>query len=328
MKCEQPNIRWFTLAIPLPLPMLHLYLCCTKQHLTVTENIVEATTTITDDYSNNNDSTDDNDKMLPTTTEDLAFVTDNSLLAEEGEELSNNGNGNNEFETNMSSVGNGGENAADIAINDDVDVDDNDAIAAVAIENNEDTEEVNDNLNESSSTSDGEDVDDDDADDDAQEFAANNNEGNEFEDIENVNENGEIINTNVKHSNYAVIRNKQREDASSSDDEDADDRAAVEMHPTFNDEWGTYNENIDNKENNDLSNDIDVYDVEPIDLSNDIAVNDAPNLPLNPDAEFIDVFGSKQLLRNMPKFEKLSLSEASDNNEHLSSSTFSGGDMK
>ncbi|XP_073826964.1 virus-induced RNA 1 [Musca autumnalis] len=257
------------------------------EHLNIVkENIVDTTTTKVSLQEAQDE--EEHTTMLPTNIEEMNFVVDNSIGEEHGgeeEELNNNGNGNNEFETNMSS------SAID---------------GGATIENNEDTEDVNDNLNESSSLNNAEE-----SSDKRNEFDSSDDEDDE----------------DVKHSNYvaAGIRNKPREDISSSDDEDEGN--ADDLHPTFYDEWGSApNGQIDvNKENNDLSNDIDVYDVEPVDLSNDIAVNDAPDLPLNPDAEFIDVFGGKQKLATMPKFEKLSLSQTPDDDgdaEHLSS--FSG----
>lgn len=241
--------------------------------------------------------------MLPTTDDlndaDVAaeFVTDNSLeqeeysaaVAEEQELNGANGNGNNEFETNMSE-------------DDNVE---NSQVAADINENNEpqtDEEEVNDNLNESSSGS----IDNTEhTTDNEQENNHNENaesDGDDDEDNEDALEadiDVEIVNLKKK---AAAIRQKEREDLSSSDDEEAN---APEMPAAFNDEWGSLNEPTN--EQNDLSNDIDVYDVVPIDLSNDIAVNDAADLPINPDAEFIDVYGVQHQANSMPKFEKLSL---------------------
>ncbi|XP_013099403.2 TNF receptor-associated factor family protein DDB_G0272098 [Stomoxys calcitrans] len=280
------------------------------EHSIRTENIVEATTSLQED--NNPTATPTTTTMLPTNAEEVDFVTENTLeaLADGAEnDENNNGNGNNEFETNMSSslsLSAGESNNVDDAIGSATDI-------AATIENNEDTEEVNDNLNESSNN-DGDDADADDG-DDAQAAP-------EFSDADS---DDAAVNTNVRLSNYAsVIRNKYREDVSSSDDE-TDETADVDsMPPSFNDEWGSYNEQQIgfNRENNDFNNDIDVYDVKPIDLSNDIAVNDSPNLPINPDAEFVDIFGAKQSFESMPKFEKLSLGQMPEDVEHLSS--FSG----
>ncbi|XP_065355607.1 TNF receptor-associated factor family protein DDB_G0272098 [Calliphora vicina] len=260
------------------------------------ENIVETTAATTIPTT-----TVDTTTMLPTT-EDInaAFVTDNSLEQQEysaAEELQGaNGNGNNEFETNMSEDNDNSNNDDNDDVVDNIDNVENPEVEHT-IENNEDTEEeVNDNLNESSSSNN---ADDDDSDKEQQ-----NNENDDDEDA-NADADVEIVNLKKKLNtrNYsAAIRNKEREDESSSDDEDA---IAPEMHPTFNDEWGSINEPTN--EQNDLSNDIDVYDVVPIDLSNDIAVNDAADLPLNPDAEFIDVYGVQHQSNSMPKFEKLSL---------------------
>lgn len=302
----------------------------------VTENIVETSTAKTFSENESDDESKDNDNNQQTTGEEVAIVADNRLGA--GEELKNNGNGNNEFETNMSPFSSSADDSDDIATATDT---------AATIENNEDTEEEIDNLNESSTndesdddaeevavTPEGSDVeaDADETDNDAEDVAATP-EGSDVEsdaeDVEDVN----VVVTNSNKKPYAAIRNKYREDVSSSDDEQDPSVAAAGMHPTFNDEWGSYSEEQKynrhhqqigfNKENNDLSNDIDVYDVEPIDLSNDIAVNDAPNLAINPDAEFVDIFGAKQSLASMPKFEKLSLSQTPDDDgEHLSS--FSG----
>uniref|UniRef100_A0A1I8NHU2 Uncharacterized protein n=1 Tax=Musca domestica TaxID=7370 RepID=A0A1I8NHU2_MUSDO len=258
------------------------------------ENIVEtpAATTVT---SLKEDIDSEETTMLPTNAEELNFVVDNSVDEVEAgaeEELNaneNNNDGNGNNEFETNMSSSSSMNGG-----------------GATIENNEDAEDVNDNLNESSALN------------NAEEFSDRRNEFDSSDDEDDE---------DVKHSNYdagasAAIRTKPREDiSSSSDDEDE----AADMHPTFYDEWGS----APNKENNDLSNDIDVYDVEPVDLSNDIAVNDAPDLPINPDAEFIDVFGGKQKLAAMPKFEKLSLSQptqdedgSEDDGEHLSS--FSG----
>ncbi|XP_075153076.1 virus-induced RNA 1 [Haematobia irritans] len=292
------------------------------EHSTATENIVEATTTTTTLTSLNEDN-NPTTTMLPTNAEgEIDFITENSLeQAENSDDIdNNNGNGNKEFETNMSSSS---------SLSESNNVDDFDAAIesatdlAAAIENNEDPEvedeeTVNDNLNESSNN---EDADVEDIDGDVE--SSNTSELSDNEDA--------AVNKPTKLA--ALHHNKYREDVSSSDDEGPDDVPA--MPSTFNDEWGSYNEEkIDiNRENNDLNNDIDVYDVEPFDLSNDIAVNDAPNLPLNPDAEFIDVYGAKQNFASMPKFEKLSLNQMTKSDyddddddeervEHLSS--FSG----
>ncbi|XP_037958043.1 serine/threonine-protein kinase rio2-like [Teleopsis dalmanni] len=117
-----------------------------------------------------------------------------------------------------------------------------------------------------------------------------------------------------KHSNY--VTKKEREDLSSSDD----DEEAIEMSAEFNSEWANLAEDLANAndKNNDLSNDIDEYAPVPVDLSNDIAVNDIAaaqvGYPLNPDAEFIDVNG---VLANhsMPKFEKLTIAITPTHNQ-------------
>ncbi|XP_034098249.1 uncharacterized protein LOC117563830 [Drosophila albomicans] len=104
-------------------------------------------------------------------------------------------------------------------------------------------------------------------------------------------------------------REREREELESSDDEESNHEAAIEMSDTFNDEWAS----LDIADpGNDLNNhiDIEVEKFVPVDLSNDIAVNDIaaanPDYPYNPDAELIDVEGAAAA-HVMPKFEKLSL---------------------
>lgn len=116
---------------------------------------------------------------------------------------------------------------------------------------------------------------------------------------------------------------KEREAFDSSDDEDAEATTPVVMSETFNDEWAEFDQDQDQEQDheldieadieNDLNNDIDIEEnFVPVDLSNDIAVNDVaaadPDFPQNPDAE---VFAAPALIKAMPMFEKLSLSEPS-----------------
>ncbi|XP_054744382.1 suppressor of Mek1 [Anastrepha obliqua] len=109
--------------------------------------------------------------------------------------------------------------------------------------------------------------------------------------------------------------NKNREDVSSSDDEQESE--TVEMNPEFDSEWADLKEDLAKKgdERNDFSNDIDAYDALPVDLSNDIAVNDlvagSLDFPINPDAEVISV-PEIQTGGGLPKFEKLKISEATN----------------
>ncbi|XP_017024541.1 retrotransposon Gag-like protein 5 isoform X1 [Drosophila kikkawai] len=122
-----------------------------------------------------------------------------------------------------------------------------------------------------------------------------------------------------------MMKEKEREEFDSSDDEDAETTTPVVMSETFNDEWAEFDQDqeqdqdhqldIEGDFENDLNNDIDIGIEEnfvPVDLSNDIAVNDVaaadPDFPHNPDAE---VFAPPTLIKAMPMFEKLSLSEPS-----------------
>ncbi|KAH8248649.1 hypothetical protein KR032_001808 [Drosophila birchii] len=120
-----------------------------------------------------------------------------------------------------------------------------------------------------------------------------------------------------------MMKEKEREEFDSSDDEDAEATTPVVMSETFNDEWSEFDQDheqdqeheldIEGDFENDLNNDIDIEEnFVPVDLSNDIAVNDLaaadPDFPHNPDAE---VFAPPTLIKAMPMFEKLSLSEPS-----------------
>ncbi|KAH8260831.1 hypothetical protein KR038_004966, partial [Drosophila bunnanda] len=121
----------------------------------------------------------------------------------------------------------------------------------------------------------------------------------------------------------AMMMVKDREEFDSSDDEDAEATTPVVMSETFNEEWSEFDQDQDHDHDdeqdieadfeNDLNNDIDIEEnFVPVDLSNDIAVNDLaaadPDFPHNPDAE---VFAPPALIKAMPMFEKLSLSEPS-----------------
>ncbi|KAH8419462.1 hypothetical protein KR222_005914, partial [Zaprionus bogoriensis] len=110
---------------------------------------------------------------------------------------------------------------------------------------------------------------------------------------------------------------REREELESSDDEEHQGAAPVQMSDAFNDEWADLEGDADAEAQpdpgNDLNNHIDIYEsFAPVDLSNDIAVNDVaaanPDYPYNPDAE---VFEVPQAAATMPKFEKLSLTPAS-----------------
>ncbi|KAH8281896.1 hypothetical protein KR054_003973, partial [Drosophila jambulina] len=114
-----------------------------------------------------------------------------------------------------------------------------------------------------------------------------------------------------------MMEEKDREELESSDDEDAEATTPVVMSETFNEEWAEFDQDhdqdIEGDIENDLNNDIDIEEnFVPVDLSNDIAVNDLaaadPDFPHNPDAE---VFAPPTLIKAMPMFEKLSLSEPS-----------------
>ena len=233
----------------------------------------------------------DSSIMLPTTDGvNAAFVADNSLEHERKEEdvLNANGKGNNEFESNMSE-----------------DIDDTDNVGNVdnveILDVEQAGEEVNDNLNEYSSAlalDNAADTDIDREQDYNEELldGGNNAENNE-DDIEVFNES-------------AKERERERENVYSSDEED-EEATTTEMHPTFNDEWGSLNEGVEDV----VSNAIDVEDDEkyigkPYDLSHDIDVNNVENLPINPDAVFIDGYNPYKPTSSMPRFEKLSLNNS------------------
>ncbi|KAH8391542.1 hypothetical protein KR200_009437, partial [Drosophila serrata] len=120
-----------------------------------------------------------------------------------------------------------------------------------------------------------------------------------------------------------MMKHKDREEFDSSDDEDAETTTPIVMSETFDEEWAEFDQDhgqdqdheveLEGDFENDLNNDIDIEEnFVPVDLSNDIAVNDLaaadPDFPHNPDAE---VFAPPTLIKAMPMFEKLSLSEPS-----------------
>ncbi|KAL9928168.1 virus-induced RNA 1 [Glossina fuscipes fuscipes] len=247
------------------------------------------------DYSTQYPENNNKNTMLPVSNDDdaedlnAAFVADNSIEDLTDSDASDIGNGNKEFESNISK--------------------ENFDKAEEISEINENTE-VSDNLNESFSNADDDDDDEhnltkrkdtelDSADDDEKE------EEGEEKDTDDVGEAYQPMNKKlIKHfQRYG----QRREDMSSSSDDETSE--LIEMHPDFNAEWGDLKADTDNDGNN-LSNDIDVQ-FKPFDLSHDIAVNDIAaaqvDFPLNPDAEFIDVFGVPHSINSMPKFEKLSL---------------------
>lgn len=228
--------------------------------------------------------------MLPVSNDDnaedlnAAFVADNSIEDLTDSNASDSGNGNKEFESNISKEK--FEKVEEIS------------------EINENTE-VSDNLNESLTNGDEEhnltkrkDTELDSADDSEEE--------------EEEKDSGDVGDAYQPIMNKRLIKHAQRygqrrEDVSSSSDDETSE--LIEMHPDFNAEWGDLKADTD-KDSNNLSNDIDVH-FKPFDLSHDITVNDIAaaqvDFPLNPDAEFIDVFGVPHSINSMPKFEKLSL---------------------
>ncbi|XP_022230093.2 uncharacterized protein LOC111079286 [Drosophila obscura] len=122
------------------------------------------------------------------------------------------------------------------------------------------------------------------------------------------------------------LQHREREELESSDDEDGEVAAPIEMSDTFNDEWDTLEQEEEHElhegavdqdheldqeadAGNNLDNHIDIYEGSlPIDLSHDIAVNDLaaadPDFPVNPDAELIS---GPSVIKTMPMFEKLSM---------------------
>ncbi|XP_036340881.1 uncharacterized protein LOC118750496 [Rhagoletis pomonella] len=120
---------------------------------------------------------------------------------------------------------------------------------------------------------------------------------------------GDVEPNEKRDQNYDS--NKNREDASSDDDEQ---EKIVEMNPVFESEWADLEKDLAKKEDdkNDLGNEIDSLDAVPKNLSNDIAVNDLAaadgGLSIDPDAEFIDI----SISGRVPELEKLKISPSSN----------------
>ncbi|XP_001356755.2 uncharacterized protein vir-1 isoform X2 [Drosophila pseudoobscura] len=157
-------------------------------------------------------------------------------------------------------------------------------------------------------------------------FDSQKQEQEEFEAVEKLAEDSALFEDADLVHRLAQLQHREREELESSDDEDGEAIAPVEMSETFNEEWETLDQDQEQDQNevaddqdrdldqeadagNNLDNHIDIYESSlPIDLSHDIAVNDFaaanPDFSVNPDAELIS---GPSVIKAMPMFEKLSM---------------------